>query len=469
MEQVNEKNGNLGVGVRSSWPRLASVEHRFMSGLDNFNLFLFIILIILASMQVLFRYALVIPVPWTEELCRFLLVWLGFLGAASATRRKLHILVDYFVSKMPVRFNRLMGIGIYLLILSFLTSILWGSIKMVGDTQLVHFGTITWLSVSYLYLSAVIGGSIMWIYVSVFLGKEIHAAFLTVPGGPMKPSTQRGEVILTWIFLIALLTLIFLGMPIAFSMGVTTLIAVTINRGIGDIPHTMIAQRMVYGINSFPLLAIPFFLLVGRLMNTGGITDRIYNFCSSLIGHVRGGLAHVNIMGSMIFAGMTGSAVSDAIGLGQMEIKAMVDQGYDKKFSAATTAASATIGPIIPPSIPMVLYGVPGQCIRQRIVYRGDRTGYSDGCVHDVCGGDDSQAEGFPPQKAVQFGGYHSGYHSGLISVAGSRNPYRGHLVWDLYPHGGWSRCCPLLHPTRPSHIPGDEYRRTNQKPEGSP
>ena len=95
-------------------------------------------------------------------------------------------------------------------------------------------------------------------------------------------------------------------------------------------------------------------------MNTAGITDRIFGFCNALIGHVRGGLGHVNILASMIFAGMSGSAVSDAVGLGQMEIKAMKDEGYDINFSAAVTAASATIGPIIPPSIPMVLFGVLG-------------------------------------------------------------------------------------------------------------
>jgi tripartite ATP-independent transporter DctM subunit len=165
---------------------------------------------------------------------------------------------------------------------------------------------------------------------------------------------------LVWVFLIALLLLIFGGMAIAFAMGVTSLIVVVIDRGIGNIPFGIMAQRMVYGVNSFPLLAIPFFLLAGRLMNTAGITDRIFKFCNVLIGHVQGGLGHVNILASMIFAGMSGSAVSDAVGLGQIELKAMRDQGYDDEFSAAITAASSTIGPIIPPSIPMVLYGVLG-------------------------------------------------------------------------------------------------------------
>jgi tripartite ATP-independent transporter DctM subunit len=162
------------------------------------------------------------------------------------------------------------------------------------------------------------------------------------------------------VFLCSLLILVLAGMPVGFAMGVTSLVVLVVDRGIDAIPYGIVAQRMLYGVNSFPLLAIPFFLLVGRLMNTGGITDRIFSFCNALIGHVRGGLGYVNILASMIFAGMSGSAVSDAVGLGQMEIKAMTDEGYDLDFSAAVTAASATIGPIIPPSIPMVLFGVLG-------------------------------------------------------------------------------------------------------------
>jgi tripartite ATP-independent transporter DctM subunit len=117
------------------------------------------------------------------------------------------------------------------------------------------------------------------------------------------------------------------------------------------------AQRMITGIDSFVLMAIPFFMLTGRLMNEGGITDRLFEFARRLVGPIRGGLAHANVVASMIFAGMSGSAVADAGGLGMVEIKAMTDQGYRKVFSAAVTVSSSTIGPIIPPSIPMVIYG----------------------------------------------------------------------------------------------------------------
>lgn len=119
----------------------------------------------------------------------------------------------------------------------------------------------------------------------------------------------------------------------------------------------VIPQIMTSTFESFVLVAIPLFMLSGELMNNGGITDRMYGFAKKLVGHIRGGLAQVNVVGSMIFAGMSGSAVADAAGLGLMEIKAMIDEGFDPDFSAAITAASSTVGPIIPPSIPFVLYG----------------------------------------------------------------------------------------------------------------
>ena len=155
----------------------------------------------------------------------------------------------------------------------------------------------------------------------------------------------------------ALLALMLLGFPVALSMGFTSVLTLGVLRGFADIPWDILAQRIMYGVTNFTLLAIPFFILAGRLCNEAQITDRIFEFAKTMVGHFKGGLGHVNILASMIFAGMSGSAVADAGGLGNMEIKAMVDEGYDLEFSTAVTAASATIGPIIPPSIPMVIYG----------------------------------------------------------------------------------------------------------------
>lgn len=152
-----------------------------------------------------------------------------------------------------------------------------------------------------------------------------------------------------------MVALMLLGVPVAVAMGITA-VGTFILLGEGSI-LAMIAQRMYAATTGFTLLAIPFFILAGNLMNTGGITNRIFRFANSLIGHVKGGLGHVNILASLIFSGMSGSAVADAAGLGLIEIKAMDDAGYDRKFSAALTSASSTIGPVVPPSIPFVIYG----------------------------------------------------------------------------------------------------------------
>ena len=117
-------------------------------------------------------------------------------------------------------------------------------------------------------------------------------------------------------------------------------------------------QRMVDGLNSFPLLAVPLFILAAAILNTAGITHHLFGFARSLVGHVRGGLGHVNVLASLFFSGMSGSALADAGGLGKMEIEAMREAGYDDDFSGAVTASSSLIGPLVPPSITMVLYGV---------------------------------------------------------------------------------------------------------------
>jgi tripartite ATP-independent transporter DctM subunit len=124
---------------------------------------------------------------------------------------------------------------------------------------------------------------------------------------------------------------------------------------------SLVVQRMSSGIDSFPLLAIPLFVLAGNLMNVGGIAARIFEFAVALVGHLRGGLAQVNIFASLIFAGMSGVAQADAAGLGTVEIKAMKKEGFDAAFAAACSAASAIVGPIIPPSVIMVVYGVLAQ------------------------------------------------------------------------------------------------------------
>ncbi|ORC36208.1 ABC transporter permease [Marispirochaeta aestuarii] len=148
------------------------------------------------------------------------------------------------------------------------------------------------------------------------------------------------------------LLLIVIGFPIVFSLALISFFYLLAF----DIPVITMAQKMVSGIDSYALLAVPFFILAGNLMNNGGVTQRLFRFASSLVGWIPGGLGHANVVASMIFAGMSGAAIADAGGLGTIEIKAMKDEGFDIDFAAGVTAASSTIGPIIPPSIPMVIY-----------------------------------------------------------------------------------------------------------------
>ncbi len=154
--------------------------------------------------------------------------------------------------------------------------------------------------------------------------------------------------------LLLLFALIGLGAPIHVALGFSAL-AMFLSDGL---PSTAAVHTIINGVNSFPLIAIPFFIFAGQIMNAAEITDRIFNFARAIVGWVPGGLGHVNVGSSVIFAGMSGAAVADAGGLGAIEIKAMRNAGYDRGFAVGVTAASSTIGPIVPPSLPLIIYGV---------------------------------------------------------------------------------------------------------------
>ncbi|WP_104401220.1 TRAP transporter large permease [Vibrio penaeicida] len=166
------------------------------------------------------------------------------------------------------------------------------------------------------------------------------------------------------LLLAILFGLIFLRMPVPFAMLTAAVAFILIQKWTGSMPLFSVAgikiipQRISPSLESFPLLAIPLFVLAGNLLNVSGITDRIFAFARALVEHIHGGLAHVNILASIVFSGMSGVATADAAGLGTIEIKAMKKAGYDKAFSAAVTATSSIIGPIIPPSVIMVIYAV---------------------------------------------------------------------------------------------------------------
>ena len=158
-----------------------------------------------------------------------------------------------------------------------------------------------------------------------------------------------------WFMIIMIVALALIGVPMSFSM-LTGSVWFMLSSGM---PQTLMIQRLIMAVgDSFSMLAIPFFMLAGTIMNAGGVATRIFDFCNTLVGHIPGGLGQVNVYCSVLFAGMSGSALADPGGIGAIELKAMKDQGFDDDFSAAITGASSCLGPIIPPSTGMVLYAM---------------------------------------------------------------------------------------------------------------
>jgi tripartite ATP-independent transporter DctM subunit len=156
-----------------------------------------------------------------------------------------------------------------------------------------------------------------------------------------------------FLVILAFIALFTLGFPVVLAIAIPCVLYLVAN----GLPADLLAQRTLYALDSFPLVAVPVFLFVGSVMNSAGISKYIYKFADTLVGRLPGGLAQVNIFGSLVFAGMSGSALADIGGIGRIEIDAMKDKGYNKAFAAAITSSSAIVGPIFPPSIPLIIYG----------------------------------------------------------------------------------------------------------------
>jgi tripartite ATP-independent transporter DctM subunit len=207
------------------------------------------------------------------------------------------------------------------------------------------------------------------------------------------------EILQFGILLVPMLILMGLGLQIFLAMGLTCLLFAILF----DLPLMVLPQSYVRGLAVYDLLALPFYFLAGELMNAGGITARLVKFSEAIIGHVRGGLSHVTIVSSMIFAGVSGSAVADASAIGSVLIPTMKKNGYPASYVAALTAASATIGPIIPPSIPMVIYGLIAQVSIGKLFLAGAVPGILMGVYLLVVSFYISYRRGFPASKRASM------------------------------------------------------------------
>lgn len=204
---------------------------------------------------------------------------------------------------------------------------------------------------------------------------------------------------MAWILFGSFLVLILLRVPISISIGTATLL--TFLSSDFSSALQIIPQQMLEGVNKASLTAVPFFIMAGNLMNATGVTERIFNFANALVGHLKAGLAQVNILSSMIFAGISGAAVADCAGLGAIEIKAMRERGYKPDFAAAITVASSVVGPLIPPSIGLVLYAFLAQQSIERMFLAGLIPGLLVGLSLMIYVRLRANSETFPTQPAA--------------------------------------------------------------------
>ncbi|MEX4027890.1 putative sialic acid transporter, TRAP-type C4-dicarboxylate transport system, large permease component [Haemophilus influenzae] len=337
---------------------------------------LFIAIFGILIAQILSRQVFHSPLIWSEELAKLLFVYVGMLGISVAVRKQEHVFIDFLTNLMPEKIRKFTNTLVQLLV-------------FVCIFLFIHFGIRTFNGASF-PIDALGGISEKWIFAALpviailMMFRFIQAQTVNFKTGKSYlPATFFiiSAVILfailffapdwfkvlrisnyiklgsssVYVALLVWLIIMFIGVPVGWSLFIATILYFSMTRW--NVVNAA-TEKLVYSLDSFPLLAVPFYILTGILMNTGGITERIFNFAKSLLGHYTGGMGHVNIGASLLFSGMSGSALADAGGLGQLEIKAMRDAGYDDDICGGITAASCIIGPLVPPSIAMIIYGV---------------------------------------------------------------------------------------------------------------
>ena len=343
------------------------------------SLLLVIFLILVA--QIVARQIFQSPLMWSEELARLLFIYAGLLGVSMAVRSQQHVYIDFLTNLMPEKVKKVANTFVQILIfISIVIFIhlgykvwadatfpmealkatfgieitqkwIYAALPLISVLILIRFlqaqtenfkNGLTYLPATLYIISAVV------IFAILYFAPDMFKA-LRITNYVKLGSTSVYITLAVW------LIIMFLGTPVGWSLFIATLLYFCMTRW--SIVNSA-SGKLIDSLDSFPLLSVPFFILTGILMNTGGITTKIFDFAKNLLGHYTGGMGHVNIGASLIFSGMSGSALADAGGLGQLEIKAMRDAGYDDDICGGITAASCIIGPLVPPSIAMIIYGV---------------------------------------------------------------------------------------------------------------
>lgn len=312
-------------------------------------------------MQVVFRYVLKMPLSWSEELARYTFMWTTFLGASVALRSNSLPNITMGLNFFPAKVRPYLYLITQSLSLLFCYHfIVYGielSYAVLPDTSPGLDFTMAWA-----YAALPVGGLFMLIHILYLVAEEseekLHSgikglAIVLVLTGMIYLVINQALPHLNYLLILLLLLFFAMGVPIAIALALLTVVSFS---SMGDFPLTIIPQRMFVGLDSFTLMAVPFFMLAGAIMNVGGIAIRLVNFASSLVGWIRGGLIPADVIASVIFADMSGSAASDTAAIGNVMLPGMIKRGYEKNFVTALQAAAGSLGVQFPPSSGMLLY-----------------------------------------------------------------------------------------------------------------
>ncbi len=357
----------------TSLPLAERAERALARALRIFSAVLLVGIVLDISLQVAARYLLTTQAPpWTLETSLLMAVWLTMVAGALGVHESTHVAITLGTQMLPRRLRSLVyriswlgvgALGLFLLI---------DGIKLTHQTATETFSTIN-MPMSLLYLAVPVGGTLIVVFsLANALRAQVPSAVRDLQdANNVTKAVATGLALVVLVVLVLVLgphallgpvgvllgafaVLLALGMPVAFSLGVAALLA---GFALG-LPPLIVAQRMAAGIDSAPLLAIPFFILAGQIMAEGGIAQRLVNFARVLVGPIPGGMALINIVTSMLFGGVSGSAVADVSATGSILIPAMRAQGYDDDYSVAVTVAGSTQGIIIPPSHNAIIYSL---------------------------------------------------------------------------------------------------------------
>lgn len=348
---------------------LSRIQSAFDRFLDGVCVFLLIVMSISTLAQVFFRYVFIgligigaLPI-WTEEFSRWVFVWMIFLGMAVAVRRGAHIRINMFLLWMPPRLREGFELAINAVVVATCLALLTYGWEYASRTT--SFTPALQWDLKWEYIAVPVGAAISLYYLvlqnlskwsprwagvaSLAAGVAIYLVFNIGPGLDFLAEQSTSTILL-----VAGLGLLLVGVPVAFALLFSAFLAFWPK---GDLQTLAAASSLVNAVDAFILLAIPFFIIAGELMNEGGITMALVRFADTLVGHIRGGLGQVSIVTNTFMAGLSGSSVADAAGTGKILVPAMVAQGYDPGFAASIIASASILANIIPPSISMLIYG----------------------------------------------------------------------------------------------------------------